>query len=76
MASNSEETTPSMMEEKMQQYMEKLKVTPNQVQDVMRIAQRDPEWIKQRIGRMTASNYGSAAGHNPYQFSRQPYGHL
>ena len=60
-----------VMKEKIQQYMEKLKVTSQEVQHIMGIAQRDPEWIKQRHGRMTASNYGSAAGHNPYTSPRK-----
>ena len=64
-------TNSPTMEEKIQIYIEKLRVTPADVQRIMSIAQRDPEWIKQRWGRCTASNYGSIAGHNPYQSQRK-----
>jgi putative phage-type endonuclease len=74
MIQNSSSTTtaiPLTMEQKIQIYLDKLKVTPADVQRIMSIAQRDPEWIRQRWGRCTASNYGSIAGHNPYQSQRK-----
>ena len=61
----------SEMEQKIKDYIEKMKVTPEDVIRVMNTPQRTPEWIKYRSNRMTASNYGSAAGHNPHSKPRQ-----
>jgi putative phage-type endonuclease len=53
------------MEEKKKKYLKNMEVTKEDVITVMNIPQRTPEWIKWRSCRMTASNYGSATGHNP-----------
>jgi len=59
------------MDQKIQAFVENMKVTPEEVVRVMNTPQRTPEWFKYRSSRMTASNYGSAAGHNPYSKPRQ-----
>lgn len=59
------------MEQKIKSYVETMKVTAEDVTRVMTTPQRTPEWIKWRSNRMTASNYGSAANHNPYSKPRQ-----
>jgi putative phage-type endonuclease len=59
------------MDKKIQAYVEEMKVTAEDVVRVMNTPQRTPEWIKYRSNRMTASNYGSAAGHNPHSKPRQ-----
>lgn len=59
------------MDRKIQAYVEDMKVTAEDVVRVMNTPQRTPEWIKYRSNRMTASNYGSAADHNPHSKPRQ-----
>lgn len=44
-----------------------LQVTQEQVVAIRSFAQRSPEWLQARVGRLTASNFGAAAGFNPYQ---------
>ena len=52
------------MKEKKKKYLDNMKVTQEDILKVMNIPQRTPEWIRWRSCRMTASNYGSATGHN------------
>lgn len=59
------------MEQKIQDYVASLNISADDVLKVMNTPQRTPEWIKWRSNRMTASNYGSAAGHNPHSTPRQ-----
>jgi putative phage-type endonuclease len=59
------------MEEKKKLYLYKMEITQEDIIKVMNIPQRTPEWINWRSCRMTASNYGTAAGHNPYRTPRQ-----
>jgi hypothetical protein len=39
-------------------------VTPDDIARIQRAEQRSPEWLAARTYRLTASNFGSAAGHN------------
>ena len=55
------------MKLKKENYLKNMNVTALEIQQIMNIPQRTPDWIKWRSCRMTASNYGSAVGHNPYQ---------
>ena len=48
-----------------------LAVTPEQVVNIRSFKQRSPEWLQARVGRLTASNFGAAAGFNPYQSPSQ-----
>jgi hypothetical protein len=43
-----------------------LNVTPEQAMTIQAYPQRSSEWLKARVGRLTASNFGWAAGYNPY----------
>ena len=52
-------------------FVQRLSVTPEQVEDIKKIPQRTPSWRNWRRYRLTASNFGSAANHNPY---KQPEG--
>jgi putative phage-type endonuclease len=58
-------------EAKKKQFLDNLRVNREDVLRIMNIPQRSPEWKLQRQGRMTASNYGSACGHNKYSKPRQ-----
>jgi putative phage-type endonuclease len=51
-------------------YLKSLQVTQQDVLHVMNIPQRTPEWHKWRVGRLTASNFGSAVSHNPRSSSK------
>lgn len=62
---------PLLMEQKKKEFLQQLQVTPDQVQEIIQIPQRSEEWKKWRMGRLTASNFGAAAGHNPYSNKRQ-----
>jgi len=44
-----------------------LKVTAEQIVNIRSFKQRSPEWLQARVGRLTASNFGAAAGFNPFQ---------
>lgn len=59
------------MEEKKQEFLQSLAVTPEQAEHIMNEPQRTDLWKKHRQGRMTASNYGTAAGHNKYSTPRK-----
>jgi hypothetical protein len=48
-----------------------LQVSSEQVVNIRSFKQRSPEWLQARVGRLTASNFGSAAGFNPYQSPKQ-----
>lgn len=52
-------------------FLKQLLITPERVEEVKRIPQRTPAWLKERFGRLTASNFGSAAGHNKYCSPRE-----
>jgi putative phage-type endonuclease len=41
-------------------------LTPEEARVMESLEQRSPEWFSARINRITASNFGSAAGLNPY----------
>jgi hypothetical protein len=58
------------MEAQKSLYLEQLAVTTSQVKDIMNEPQRTDLWKKYRQGRMTASNYGAAVGHNKYASTR------
>jgi len=62
---NNNEFNSKSMEEKKQQYLKNMIVTREEVIKVMNYPQRSKEWLKARSCRLTASNMGSAAGHNP-----------
>ena len=64
------------MEKKKQDFLEKLKIEQDMVIKVMNIPQGTPEWLQWRLCRMTASNYGAVAGHNPYKSPKQLLGDL
>lgn len=42
----------------------KLQVTPEQREEIAALKQGSPEWKASRYGRLTASNFGAAAGHH------------
>lgn len=63
---STEEINTPEMEQKKQTFLTNIRVTSEQVAHVMNIPQRTDDWKKWRSGRMTASNYGSAADHNPH----------
>lgn len=44
-----------------------LSVTPEERVRIWSIEQRDPEWLRHRLGRLSGSKVGSAAGHNKYE---------
>lgn len=46
--------------------MSSLLVNDEDVERIKQIPQRTPAWKQKRFGRLTASNFGSAAGHNKY----------
>ena len=48
-----------------------LQVTAEQVVNIRSFKQRSPEWLQARVGRLTASNFGAAAGFNSFQSQRQ-----
>jgi len=48
-----------------------LAVTAEQVVNIRSFKQRSPEWLQARVGRLTASNFGAAAGFNPHQSPNQ-----
>jgi hypothetical protein len=48
-------------------FLRTLAVTPQQVAEAAAVQQRTPEWFRWREGRLSASNFGAAAGHNPYK---------
>lgn len=48
-----------------------LAVTAEQVINIRSFKQRSPEWLQARVGRLTASNFGAAAGFNQYQSPKQ-----
>jgi hypothetical protein len=43
-----------------------LAVTEEERRRIWSIEQRDPEWLQHRLGRISGSKVGSAAGHNKY----------
>lgn len=47
------------------QFVQSLKVDTDTIKHVASIHQRTPEWHLWRTHRLTASNFGTAAGHNP-----------
>ena len=48
-----------------------LAVTPEQVVNIRAFKQKSPEWLQARVGRLTASNFGAAAGFSTYQSPNQ-----
>ena len=48
-----------------------LAVTPEQVVNIRSFKQKSSEWLQARVGRLTASNFGAAAGFNSYQSPNQ-----
>ena len=48
-----------------------LAVTPEQVVNIRSFKQKSPEWLQARVGRLTASNFGAAAGFSTYQSPNQ-----
>jgi putative phage-type endonuclease len=59
------------IEQRMNHLLQSMAVTRADVIQVMNIPQRTPEWKQWRGQRLTASVFGSAAGHNPYQSPQQ-----
>lgn len=60
---------PSLLtRESMNQF---LAVTPEQVVNIRSFRQKSPEWLQARVGRLTASNFGAAAGFSTYQSPNQ-----
>lgn len=49
-----------------EQWMARLQVTQAQADEIARLDQGTPEWLKSREGRLTGSNFGAAVGMNPY----------
>lgn len=54
-----------------EEWMAALTVTSFDVERIKNVEQRTPEWLNARIGRLTASNFGTAAGHNKHQSSKR-----
>lgn len=48
-----------------------LAVTQEQVVNIRSFKQKSPEWLQARVGRLTASNFGAAAGFSTYQSPNQ-----
>jgi hypothetical protein len=46
------------------QFIKKLQVTDEEILEIMNLDQRSPKWKHYRRGRLTASNFGKAAGHD------------
>lgn len=55
-----------VFEQKKQEFLRKLQVSTEQIQHIMNVEQRTPEWLEYRKNRITGSMYGAAAGHNKY----------
>ena len=54
-------------EEDKRKYLDSIRVSAEDVVRIMNTPQRTDEWLKARKGRLTASVFGNAVGHNPYQ---------
>lgn len=50
--------------------LESFRVTREQRLEIMGYPQRSEEWLQARSGRLTASNFGAAIGHNRYKTAR------
>jgi hypothetical protein len=51
-------------------WLDRLRVTADDVLRISQFVQGTAEWLKSREGRITASNFGAAAGLNPYMSPR------
>jgi putative phage-type endonuclease len=51
-------------------WMQRLQVTPEQVESISKYSQGSAEWLQSRVGRITASNFGAAMGVNMYMSPR------
>jgi len=43
-----------------------IQITPQQANEISQCEQKSEKWLEYRALRLTASNFGTAAGHNPY----------
>lgn len=79
MENNSENSTlllqnNNQWQQALKQYPDVLKpleINHEQVIKIMNLPQRTEEWLQARQGRITASNYGAAVGHNPYTSAKK-----
>ena len=62
---------PIVNTEQRQFYDQVVSVTKDATERIATFPQKSPAWLKARKGRLTASNFGAAAGHNPYCTPRQ-----
>lgn len=56
--------------------LEKLRVTPERRDEIRAAKQGSDKWIGHRYGRLTASNFGSAVGHNKFCTPRELLGKM
>ena len=48
-------------------FLHRLEVNTREINEIEAYDQKSEPWLRARKGRLTASNYGAAAGHNKYQ---------
>jgi hypothetical protein len=53
-----------------QQFLTRLEQSPEELTTIETYEQKSEEWLDARKGRLTASNFGAAVGHNKYQSPR------
>jgi hypothetical protein len=62
--------SPASSAEDRQQWLDRLSVTPEQAVEIAKYVQGSSEWLQSRVGRITASNFGAAAGLNTFMSPR------